>query len=172
MDTWMEGRERWPAASSGIHLASSGTSSRPRPRPGYPEEGQNIVEFALVLPLLLLLMLGLINIGLLVNSQIILTHAAWEGARVGATLNVVEGEGDEAIVTAVQASLAGLADPENVDIAITPTEDERAAQSWPLPRGETLSVQLSYTFTASLPLQVELNLEASAVSRMEYSNPP
>ena len=40
-------------------------------------QGQAIVEFAVVLPILLLLMLGLINLGLLINAQIILTQAAW-----------------------------------------------------------------------------------------------
>jgi Flp pilus assembly protein TadG len=44
-------------------------------------QGQAIVEFAVVLPILLLLMLGLINLGVLINAQIILTQAAWEGAR-------------------------------------------------------------------------------------------
>jgi hypothetical protein len=121
---------------------------------------------------LLILLLGLINIGLMVNSQIILTHAAWEGARVGATLDVVQGEGDAEIVAAIQASLTGLIDPGSVEIEISPTEDERATQAWPGPRGQTLVVQLTYAFDASLPLKVELDLEASAVSRMEYSNPP
>ena len=56
--------------------------------------GQAIVEFAVVLPILLLLMLGLINLGVLINAQIILTQAAWEGARAGTTLNPSWGEGD------------------------------------------------------------------------------
>jgi len=44
--------------------------------------GQSVVEFALVLPFLLLLILGMIEFGWLLNGKIILTSAAREGARV------------------------------------------------------------------------------------------
>ena len=172
MEAWVAVGARGLAAGSGIHRSQSGSSMRPISKLRKLVQGQNVVEFALVLPLLLLLMLGLINIGLMVNSQMILTHAAWEGVRVGATLDVVHGEGDAEVVAAIRASLTGLIKPESVEIEIAPTEDERASQAWPGPRGQALSVRLSYAFTASLPLQVELNLEAGAVSRMEYSNPP
>ena len=172
MEAWVAWKERWLAAICGIHRSQAGSIRRRTVRLRDRELGQNVVEFALVLPLLLTLMLGLINIGLMVNSQIILTYAAWEGARVGATLDVGQGEGDAEIVAAVLASLTGLTDIGRVEVEISPTEDERAILAWPGPRGQTLSVRLTYAFTASLPLQIELNLEASAVSRMEYSNPP
>jgi len=44
---------------------------------------QAVVEFALVLPLLLFLLVGLIELGIVLQAQIILTNAAWEGARAG-----------------------------------------------------------------------------------------
>lgn len=46
--------------------------------------GQAIVEFALVLPLLLALLVGIVDIGFLYNHQLTLTNAAREGARLGA----------------------------------------------------------------------------------------
>jgi Flp pilus assembly protein TadG len=50
------------------------------------EQGAALVEFALVLPLVLMLAFGLITSGLTYNHKIDLTHAAREGARYGATL--------------------------------------------------------------------------------------
>lgn len=49
------------------------------------ERGAAIVEFALVLPLLLVLVIGLIEFGWIFNGWIILTGAAREGARAAIT---------------------------------------------------------------------------------------
>lgn len=46
------------------------------------EKGQSLVEFALVLPVLMLILLGIIEFGWLLNAKITLTSAAREGARV------------------------------------------------------------------------------------------
>jgi Flp pilus assembly protein TadG len=51
------------------------------------ERGQALTEFALVLPLLLLLMLGLIDFGKAINYWIDETHLANEGARWAAVNN-------------------------------------------------------------------------------------
>lgn len=51
------------------------------------ENGQALVEFTLILPILILLILGIIEFGWLLNAQITLNSAAREGARVGAVLN-------------------------------------------------------------------------------------
>ena len=45
--------------------------------------GQSVLEFALVLPLLLLLTFGVIEFGFFVYNQQIITNAAREGARAG-----------------------------------------------------------------------------------------
>ena len=50
------------------------------------ERGSALVEFALVLPLVLMLAFGIITAGITYNHKIDLTHAAREGARYGATL--------------------------------------------------------------------------------------
>lgn len=52
------------------------------------EHGAALVEMALVLPLLLMLLLGIVSAGLAYNHQLALTHAAREAGRFGATLPV------------------------------------------------------------------------------------
>jgi hypothetical protein len=57
------------------------------------DHGAAAVEFALLLPMLLLLIFGIIDFGRALNAQITLTQAAREGARLDALgkLNVVAG---------------------------------------------------------------------------------
>jgi Flp pilus assembly protein TadG len=50
------------------------------------ERGAALVEFALVLPLVLMLAFGIVTAAVTYNHKIDLTHAAREGARYGATL--------------------------------------------------------------------------------------
>ena len=134
--------------------------------------GQAVVEFAIVIPVVLLLMVGLINLGVIINAQIILTQAAWEGARTGATLDPLKGEGDSEIEGAVQRSIQGLSDPAAVLISITPDESDRSAMGWPKPRGEPLEVRLTYPLQMALPLPINISLGAVSTSRIEYSNLP
>lgn len=134
-------------------------------------QAQAVVELAITLPILLLLMLGLINLGLLVHAQITLTHASWEGARVGATLRQISGEGDPEIIGAVHRSLAGL-NIGAVQISIIPDELARDQMSWPGPRGEPLTVKLTYPMQVHLPIPITVPLQAAATSRIEYQNPP
>jgi Flp pilus assembly protein TadG len=57
-------------------------SSRPR-----SERGAVIVEMALILPVFMMLLLGIISAGTVYNDQLSLSHAAREGARYGAILS-------------------------------------------------------------------------------------
>lgn len=54
------------------------------------EAGQSLVEFALVLPLLLLLLFGIFQFGAVFNSLITLNAAAREGARLMAAESCLE----------------------------------------------------------------------------------
>jgi len=51
------------------------------------DRGAAVVEFALLLPALLLLVFGIIDFGRALNAQITLTQAAREGARLDSTCN-------------------------------------------------------------------------------------
>lgn len=57
---------------------------RRRSRSGPRERGAAAVEFAILLPLLLLIVFGIIDFGRMLNAQITLTQAAREGARLEA----------------------------------------------------------------------------------------
>ncbi len=143
---------------------------RPKQTERRAHPAQAIVELALVLPILLLVILGTVNFGWLVTSDIILTQAAWEGARAGATLSDPE-HGDEEIVAAVHQAAAGL-DTTKLVTEIAPRQTEYPRdQPWPMPRGHPLTVRLQYPVTLYLPVQLTVPLRAEAVCRMEYQNP-
>jgi len=48
------------------------------------EHGQDLIELALVLPLLLIIMMGVLDLGRAFNTYMVLTNGAREGARLGA----------------------------------------------------------------------------------------
>ncbi|MEI7745746.1 MAG: TadE family protein, partial [Chloroflexota bacterium] len=50
------------------------------------QDGQSIVEFALILPAFLIILLGLLEFGLAFDHLISISYATREGARVGAAL--------------------------------------------------------------------------------------
>ena len=50
------------------------------------DHGAVLVEFALILPLLMMLVMGILNGGILMNRRESITHAVREGARYGATV--------------------------------------------------------------------------------------
>lgn len=52
------------------------------------QEGASLVEFAIVLPLLLLLLFGAIEFGLVLYNQQVITNASREGARAGIVAQV------------------------------------------------------------------------------------
>ena len=54
------------------------------------QKGQSFVEFALVLPILLVLVMGVIQFGLILGGNIAVSSAAREGARVAARDNLLD----------------------------------------------------------------------------------
>lgn len=51
------------------------------------EKGQSLVEFALVIPIVIFILLAVIEYGWMLNAKITLTSAAREGARIAAVTN-------------------------------------------------------------------------------------
>jgi len=76
------------------------------------DRGAAAVEFALLLPVLLLIVFGIIDFGRALNAQITLTEAAREGARLAAL-------GQPNVVGRTQAAATGLS-PVSVSVTSCP----------------------------------------------------
>lgn len=99
--------------------------------------GQSLAEFALVLPLMLVLLFALVDFGRAFHAWLLVTNAAREGARAGATQ-----QDDAQIRTRVNDSIDGL-DSARLNIALTNVQG---------PRGETIEVDLAYDFEFVTPI--------------------
>ena len=60
----------------------------PRRRRGAGDRGAALVEFALILPLLAMLVFGMLTGGIVMNKRLSVTHATREAARYGATVPI------------------------------------------------------------------------------------
>jgi Flp pilus assembly protein TadG len=99
------------------------------------DRGSVAVEFALVLPLLLLIVFGIIDFGRALNAQITLTEAAREGARLAAL-------GQPNVVSRTQAAATGLS-----PVSVTVTSCPFGAGA-----SDDASVTVSYQFTFITPI--------------------
>jgi Flp pilus assembly protein TadG len=104
------------------------------------QRGQTMVEFALVLPLLCMILLGIVQFGIVFNDYLSLT----DGVRAGARKAVVSrqlAQPDEVAKAAVRASAVDL-DSSKLKI------DVKASPGWD--RGADVTVTASYPYEISL----------------------
>ena len=111
-----------------------------------------MVEFALVAPLVLVLVLGLVEVAAIARTEIHLAHAAREGARHAAT------SPDTARASAAVRSALGALGPR-----------ARVSVSRPSRVGEPTTVRVSLKHRVAAPLLggLPVDLEASATMRTE-----
>lgn len=109
-------------------------------RRGRAERGAAAVEFAILLPVLLLILFGIVEYGSIFNAQLSLQHAAREGVRE----MVVHGDQDAAEQAAVAAAV-GL-DPDAMDVIVTPET--------PCTGTEPVTVEVRYQHTSLTGLPV------------------
>lgn len=76
--------------------------------------GQALVEFALILPVLMLLVVGIMEFSLVINQYMIVAEAAREGARSAAV------GGSNATVTSVTKMAASQIDKGQLVVAVSP----------------------------------------------------
>lgn len=103
------------------------------------ERGQSMLEFALLVPLLLLLVCGIFDIGRLMYSYMQLQLDVQEAVRMGGL-----GKSD-AEITAFARDHERLGDPNNLQVTISPTEANRRP-------GEYVTVTLEYPLSYITPL--------------------
>jgi Flp pilus assembly protein TadG len=107
------------------------------------QKGQTMVEFALVLPLLALLLFGVIQFGVVFNNYIDLTDAVRAGARKAAvSRQTTDPSGPVGVTKQAVINSAG-------DITLDPNQITVTTPAGWQP-GETVTVQAAYPYSISL----------------------
>ena len=101
--------------------------------------GQSLVETALVLPVILLLLLGIVEFGRVFSAYLVITNASREGARCAAVNRT-----DTNVVDVVRGSLISL-NLSSSTIRIQPEGSLRES-------GKQVSVEVDYTMNFITPL--------------------
>lgn len=129
-------------------------------RPGIikSEKGASAVEFALIFPILVILVFGIFQFAIAFNNYITITHAAREGARRAAVDLFNPDLKDYIKDMAIPLVLT------DDDIVIGVESDED-----PPLIGDPVSVEITYNFGISIPLvgSWEVPLKNKAVMRLE-----
>jgi Flp pilus assembly protein TadG len=137
------------------------------------QKGGTLVEFAVIAPLLFLILFGIIEFGILLYDKAMITNASREGARAGIVFNYPERITNDRIIEEVDkylgAHLISFGGAANWSISITP--NDRSASL----AGDSLTVNVTYPFrflfvsnllawTGNANL---VNLRAETVMRLE-----
>lgn len=123
------------------------------------------MEFAIVAPVFVIFVFGMIEYGRMVMVQQILTNASREGARVA----VLEGSSrDEVIDAVVDYCTTGRVAIEDDNVTLTPNDPATAEYGDPV----TVSITVPFRDVSWLPSPMYLNavqLNAASVMRKESS---
>ncbi|MHC1682227.1 MAG: TadE/TadG family type IV pilus assembly protein [Clostridiaceae bacterium] len=103
------------------------------------QKGQSLVEFAIILPLLLLIVMAIIEFGMMLNSYITIQSASREGARTA-----IVGSSNIEIQNLIVNTTPNLK-ASQLTINITPNESSRKS-------GEPLTVKLTYNYDLTVPI--------------------
>jgi Flp pilus assembly protein TadG len=103
------------------------------------QKGQSLVEFAILLPILLLLLMGILEFGIMLNSYLTVNNSAREGARLG----IVAGSNLE--ISELITNISPTLDTDNLIVNITPSEGNRKS-------GGTLTVEVLYDYQVTIPI--------------------
>ncbi len=120
------------------------------------DRGQALIEFALVLPFLLVFAIAIVFVTEIGVARLALERAAGEGARIGSLTN-----DDEQIRVAVDAAVAPLA-VRQVALRIEPGQHETPRSNDP--RGSLLRVELRYALPVPLAFAGLPGVTVSAVA--------
>ena len=102
------------------------------------EKGQALVEFALLVPIFLMLLFAIVDFGMGFHSWITVTNSAREGARLGAVAAT-----EQQIIDRVHDTATLINEETNMDVLVT------NAQGLP---GESVVVQVDYDYDLITPL--------------------
>lgn len=122
-------------------------------------KGQSVVETAIILPLIILILMGIFDFGMMFNNYLIISNASREGARSAAV-----GSSDYQIKTIVENVTSSL-DQSKLSITIIPNQSLRK-------KGDEVTVIVKYNYSPITPVIAaivsnSIKLDAMAVMRME-----
>lgn len=103
------------------------------------EDGQAMVELALLLPIVILILFGITEFGRALSAYLAISHAAREGARQGAL-----GATDAEIERTVRNCASGL-DALALTVTVSPSQSSRVS-------GTTVTVRVDYNFQVLVPV--------------------
>lgn len=106
------------------------------------ERGQAIVEMALVLPLLIMILFGIVEFGRVLNTYIVVTNLSREGARFAAV-----GGSDTAVTDFIKNAAAGS----GFDVSLIQVQPSPPSINKRL-RGSTIQVRVSYPVDILAPV--------------------
>ena len=119
------------------------------------DQGQSTVEFALVLPLVVLVVLFIVQAGLVVRDQLLVSHAAREAARAASV-----SDSDRLGAATMAARQAGHLAAERVSATTTMVDGDASVR-----------VLISYRSITGIPiigsLVPDIDLESTVVMRVE-----
>jgi len=125
----------------------------------FGQKGQSIVETALILPIIILILTGIIDFGLLFNNYLVITNASREAAR-----NAAVGATDIEIASLVSNMTSSL-DSTKISTSIYPSQSMRK-------KGDEVTVTIEYDNALFTPIISSIipnpmHLNAKTVMRME-----
>jgi hypothetical protein len=131
------------------------------------QRGQALVEFALVLPLVLIVLFIAVDFGVGLTRWIAITNAAREGARLGAV-----GADEVAITQKVVDTSDGILNAGDIDVGFSDTDANGGIDP-----GDSVVVDVSYDYDLITPLGQfltitfdSLTLSACSDMRVEQAN--
>ena len=124
-----------------LSLARAWVRKRCRPAPPAGQRGAAAVEFALLLPLLMAMLVGTLDVGLMLYNKAVITNASREGARAGIVLRNPKPNNAEIAAVVQQYTQSRL-------ISLLPSDLPQVSvlQSSPASYPNPLQVSVSYTF--------------------------
>jgi Flp pilus assembly protein TadG len=112
------------------------------------EKGTSAVEFAIILPILIMLVFGIIQFGLVFNKYIAITHAAREGARLAAV-----GLYEENPILFKQKVKDSAPTVQIIDVVVTDPDGKKIGNPVKVKvTGETFNIEIPMAGKWSIPL--------------------
>jgi Flp pilus assembly protein TadG len=131
--------------------------------------GVAAVELALCLPILIVLVFGSIEVGLLFYNEQVITNASREGARAGIVAGTTNGDIEDIVENYCNGKLINL----NGASGSSELEEGAVTVTWPEVGDEDLTISVSYDYNFLLGSMLgvlgygDVTLSAQTIMRME-----